>query len=225
MADDDVVILNQPHNLTRRESSGGKARYTVEVKSEPLIHTFDPKALGGVVAAAIAEELRRQVKAISKTASAATQRARAVAAKAFAAGKPWATKAYSGGRIGPMAPNTSDRAWNDSGRFAAGIAAQAKDDEWKINIPANRLDETQLRDGAAGVQRMWRDLVSLVPAFENTALLFQEKGVRDAVEQSLQGMIVKAKETRDQLLEARARQAINLFRSTLQAFRFLVAAA
>lgn len=224
MADNDVIILNQPNNLTRRESSTGRVRYTIEVKSEPLIHSFDPKTMGGVVAAAIAEELRRQVKGITQQASAATLRARATAAKAFSAGKSWATRAYSGGKMGAMAPNQSNRSWNDSGRFAAGIVAQAKDDEWKINIPGNRLDPTQLRGGDAGVQRVWRHLVELVPAFENTALLFQEQGVQAAVQQSLEGMIVKARETRDQLLEARAKAAISLFRSTLQAFRFAIAA-
>ena len=226
MADDDVVVLNQPwNNLTRRESSTGRVRYTIEVKSEPLIHSFDPKTMGGVVAVAIADELRRQVKGISQQASAATLRARATAAKAFSAGKIWATKAYSGGKMGPMPPNQSGRSWNDSGRFAAGIVAQAKDDEWKINIPGNRLDPTQLKGGDAGVQRVWRQLVELVPAFENTSLLFQEKGVRDAVQQSLEGMIVKARETRDQLLEARARQAINVFRQTLGLFRAFAVAA
>ena len=225
MANDDVVVLNQPwNNLTRRESSTGRVRYTIEVKSEPLIHSFDPKTMGGVVAVAIADELRRQVKGISQVASAATLRARKVAAKAFSEGKSWATRAYSGGKIGAMPPNQSDRSWNDSGRFAAGIVAQAKDDEWKINIPGNRLDPTQLKGGDAGVQRVWRQLVELVPAFANTALLFQTEGVRKAVDQSLEGMIVKARETRDQLLEARAKQALAIFRGTLQGFRALMAA-
>jgi len=212
MADDDIVILNNLGTLKRRESSTGKVRYTVEVQAEPLIHDFDPKKLGGVVAAAIAEELRRQVKAIGQRASEATLKARKAAAKAFSEGKPWAQRAFSGGKIGPMAPNQSDKAFNDSGRLAASIVAQAKDDKWTINIASNRFDPTQLKDGELGVARVWRKLVELVPAFQNTALLFETDGVKEAVDQSLEAMIVKARATKDQLLETRAKQMLGLLR-------------
>jgi len=218
MASDDVIVLNNLGNLKRRESKTGKVRYTIEVKSEPLIHDFDPKTLGGVVAAAIAEELRRQVKAITQRASDGTLKARAVAAKAFAAGKPWATKKYSGRKMGPMAPNQSDRSFNDSGLLAAGIVAQAKDDKWTINVPAARFDPTQFKDGELGVARVWRQLVALVPAFQNTALLFETEGVKKSIDQSMQMLITKARETRDQLTEARAKAVLGVVR---QAFGLL----
>jgi hypothetical protein len=221
MANDDIVILNNLGNLKRRESKTGKVRYTIEVKSEPLIHDFDPKTLGGVVAAAIAEELRRQVKAITQRASDGTLKARAVAAKAFAAGKPWATRAFGGGKMGPMAPNQSDRSFNDSGRLAAGIVAQAKDDKWTVNIPSNRFDPTQFKDGELGVARVWRQLVALVPAFQNTALLFETEGVKKSIDQSMQMLITKARETRDQLSEQRAKALMGVARQALGLLRLV----
>jgi len=219
MANDNVIILNQPGNLQRRIRSSGKVKYTVEVKSEPLIHDFDPKTLGGGVATAIAEALRRKVLEISAVAAPATLRARATAAKAFAAGASWSQKRYGGGRIGPMAPNQSDRMFNDSGRMAKSIAASQRDDSWIVTMAANRLDPATATGGSGGVQRIYRRLVELVPAFANTALLFEEQSVQKALVTSVEGLIVKAQETRDHLLETRARAALQLFRQGLSAFR------
>lgn len=221
MANDDILILNNLGNLKQRKSSTGRVRYTVEVKSEPLVHNLDPKTLGSTVASAIAEELRRQVKAITQQASKSTLDARQRAAKAFGAGASWAAKAYGGGKIGAMPPNQSSRAWNDSGRFAAGIVAQAKDDSWTINIPANRLNPTLLRDGELGVARMWRSLVALVPAFENTALLFQTDGVKKGVDTSIRALITKAGEMRDQLTAQRARAMLGLTKQIGGALRLV----
>lgn len=220
MAESDIIVLNQP-GLTRRERSSGRVQFTVEVKSEPLIHSFDPKTLGKVVAEAMANALREKVLAITAVASPALQASRAGAAKAFAAGKSYAMKRYGGGRIGPMPPNQSDRMFNDSGRMAKSIQATPRDDSWTIVMAANRLDPATATGGELGVQRIFRKLVELVPAFGNTKSLFDEKGVKDSVTQSIGMMIVKARETRDQLSEARAKAALNLAKQAFALVRGL----
>ncbi len=219
---DDVVVLNQPP--TKRTSSTGRVRYTVDVKSEPLIMNFNAKQLAEGPAIAIALVLREKVQAIGAVASAATQRARAVAGQAFNKGASWALKQYGGGRIGPMAPNQSDRVGNDSGRFARSISAGAVSDGWVVNVAANRLDPSTMNGGEAGLMRWWTQLNQLVPEFGQPALLFENQKVHNAVVQSLESLIVKARETRDQLTEARARAAFNVARQFLQVLRQAMAA-
>ena len=204
-----LVIVNQP--LRQRTSRTGAVRYTIDVKSEPLIYNLDPKELEQAAATAIAEELRVQVKAISAEAAPTTLRARASAAKAYAAGKPWAVKRYSGGKIGPMAPTGSTRAFNDSGRFAASIVAMAKAGKWVVNVAGNRLNPTQV----GSVERVFARLAELVPAFANQRLLLQSANVRKALELGMQSMIAKAPMTYDQLSVARARALMSLAAQTI----------
>ena len=134
-AESEVVILNAPTldsdgNLdtffTRRTgtTSAGNARkprYTVEVRSQPLLIDLDEYMLGAKPAEAIRGIVADQIRHISEVASAATLAQRAKAATQFSAGLPSALKRYSGGRIGPMAPNQSDKLFNDSGRMAEGV--------------------------------------------------------------------------------------------------------
>jgi hypothetical protein len=217
MADSNILILNQP--IQRRTSKSGKARYTVNVKSEPLIHNLDAAQLGQGPAEAIAASLRKKVRGITQTASAATLRARATALAAFTRGEAWALKKYGGGRMGSMAPYRSDKAMNDSGRLAEGIVAQAnkKEHAWTINVPANRLDETTARGGAAGVMRIWQQLVTLVPEFADARRLLDDADVFKSLELSVGQLIVKAQETRDMLLEQRAKAWLGISRQLMGA--------
>ncbi len=221
MANDDIVILNQP-GLKRRERSSGRVQYTVEVTSEPLIHNFDPRTLAKGVAEAIAETLRQKIRGITAQASATTIRMRTAYAKAFAAGSPGATKRYSGGRIGAMPPHQSDRLFNDSGRLAQSIIATARDDSWTISMAANRLDPATA-GGEGAVQRIYQRLVELVPAFAGGAELLQDERVQKAVVNSMGDLITKARATRDQLTEARAKAVINAARQLLGALRTIAA--
>jgi hypothetical protein len=250
---DDIVIINNPP--TRRESKSGKVRYTVEVKSEPLVHSFDPKTLGKIVAEALAEELRKKILNITQQASARTIKAREsavraitkVSSRAYGPTGPekygpvapemfgptlkdkrvakmpngaWANARYSGGRMGMMLPNQSDKMFNDSGRLAQSIKATPKDDEWIINVAANRFDPTTT-GGELGVRRIWNRLVSLVPAFGNPALLFSEESVKGAVKSSLESLLVKAQETRDRLTEQRAKAALGLVKQVVGSLRLV----
>lgn len=201
---DDVVILNDfgDATLKSRTSSTGKQRTTVSYKAQAIAHNFDPKLAGKVVADAIAATLKMKVQQIATVASSATLRARKVAAKAFAVGEPWATKRYGGGKLGAMAPNQSDRAYNDSGRFAAGIAVGPKSDGWVVNVPANRLSVADI--GELGVMKAFDKLRELVPEFADPKRLMDDLTVRGAVKQSVANMIqiarANAAKSRDQFV-------------------------
>jgi hypothetical protein len=221
MSKDDTIILCDPavlggkSELKQRTLKGGGVRYGIRVESEPLIHSFDPKVLGEPVAAAMAEALRAKVRGITAVVSASTLAFRRKAARSYAQGARWAMKRYSGGRMGGRAPNTSARAFNDSGRFAESIAVgPGNDDAWHINVAANRLDERSA-GGELGIRRMWNRLVQLVPEFGEPMRLFNDRTVQEGLKTSLEAMIVKAEMTRDRLTEAKARAKLALVRQVL----------
>ena len=179
---DPVLILNR--GLEERKTRSGKSRFAIRIDSEPIIINNDPKSLGKPVAEAIAHHFRERIRGITEIASAATLKARTVAAKAYAEGKQWAIKRYSGGRIGALAPNQSDRAFNDSGRFANSIVANASSDgAWRINVAASRLNPETA--GSGGVQRIWNRLVELVPEFGDPALLLSGNAILKRVIESI----------------------------------------
>lgn len=190
-----MIAIND-FGLARRErtSASGKTsnRYTVSIEAEPLVHTFDTKRLGRAPALAIAEHLKERIKAIGAVAAPSTQLERKYAATALNAGKAWANKRYAGGRIGTMAPNQSHRLFNDSGRFVAGIvAAPTRDENWVINVPANRLDPRTFRDGEAGVVRMVALLREYVPEFGDATKLIRVPEVRRAIIDSLDTVLAR----------------------------------
>jgi hypothetical protein len=187
MAKNEVIVLNEGLE-TRTNNKTGKTRFSVRIEAEPVFVVTDPKTLGAPVAQAIAHHLKQKTLGIGQVASAATLKARQVAELAMQVGKPWAMKRYAGGKIGSKPPNTSDRLFNDSGRFAESITANASSDgAWRVNVAANRLSgppET--------VQRIWRRLLELVPEFGNIALLLEQNKVLDKM---VAKMITKGKAT------------------------------
>lgn len=193
---DDILVINEGAKLESHTSKSGKTRFTVTIQSEPVVFNFDPHLLGAPVAQAIAHHFRERVKQISAVASPATIKAREAAAKAFQRGEAWATKRYGGGRTGPMEPNQSNRLFNDSGRFAETITANAgrKDAVWRVNVAANRLS------GDPGtVQRIWKRLVELVPEFGNPALLLGNDVIRASIKRAQGDMVRKAGKTTGKL--------------------------
>lgn len=189
MITQDTIVLND-FGLARRDrtSSSGKvtSRYTVTIQAEPLVHTYNAKAMGEGPANAIADHLRERIQGIRAMASPSTQKKRLEAARAFDAGKPWAMRRYSGGRLGPMKPDEGEgRAgalFNDSGRFVKSIVANpTREQEWVVNIAANRLDPSTFRDGEAGVVAMVERLRQYVPEFGDSAKLMQVPAVREAI--------------------------------------------
>jgi hypothetical protein len=212
MAKDDVMVLNDygGGSFSRRtpqlkSGKAGKARYTVEIRSDPLLVQTDPKALGAAPAIAIRDHLKQRVGDISETASQATIKARLSAQKAVMTGQPWAMKRYSGGRIGTRAPARTDRLFNDSGRLVESIAVAARGDSWIINVAGNRFDPSTLNGGEAALLRIIERLRELVPEWGDARKLVDVLSVQRAIRSSLADAIVKATErTKDlqkQLLE------------------------
>lgn len=192
MADyQDVVVINEGYEI--RTSGSGKERVTIKVTAEPIIHNFDPKGLGRGPAKAIAFHLAEKVRGIAEVAPEATLKARKVAAKAFSQGKSWALERYSGGRMGPMEPNKSDRAFNDSERMEESITAgySEADGAWRVNVAANRLNS----QNSGGVERMWEKLVRLVPEFGDAALLLSQDLVKAAIQKAQHDIMHKAEAT------------------------------
>ena len=188
----DVMLLNQ--GLKSSTSKSGKQRFHIKVEAETLAFDLSTARLAKPIADAIAHHIREKIRAISTTASPATQAARKVAAKAFAEGKQWAMKRYSGGRMGPRAPNQSDRMFNDSGRFIESIVAQpASDGTYRINVAGNRLDPDTASGGAAAVGRIWARLVQLVPEIQDVGRIMASDDVLRAQTRAVQGMILKMK--------------------------------
>lgn len=169
-----VVIINR--GLESRTTKSGKRRHTIRIEAAPVAIDVDPKRLGKPVADGIANHLREAVKNISEVAAPATLATRKREEKAFNEGKPWATRRFSGGRIGATAPNQTDRKFNNSGRFAQSIVANGSSDgAWRVNVAANRLDSTTA--GAAGLERIWAELIRLVPEFADIGIAFESNTI------------------------------------------------
>lgn len=214
--DDAPLVINSP--LRARTSASGKTRYTIDIKSEPIIHDLRDETLGATVAAALAHALRTRILDIATEASTATMARRKTAAIAIARGEPWATKRYSGGKLGLMPPTLGSKAFNDSGRFARSIAAAFRGGKWIVNVAANRLNPD-----LANVERIWSRLVELVPAFGQPQMLAEDDGVQAAIGRGIEAAIVKANETRDELSAARIRAYLSIAQKAIAALKSIAA--
>ena len=221
---DDVVILNDFSGLHQTRTQSGKQRTTITIKSEQLAHNLDPKVLGKQVADAIRDTLRSKLEQISAKASPYTIRKREQSAgrsakvaayldeRARIEGKPrkrgsGGARRYSGGRLGYMPPNQTDRQFHDSGRFIAGLAVGATPTGWTVNVPANRLNADTLGD--AGLAFVWGRLRELVPEFGDMSRLMDDARVRGALLNSTKDMITKARLRGQQLRDQFVRQVIS----------------
>jgi pimeloyl-ACP methyl ester carboxylesterase len=188
---ENVIVLGE--GLEQRTNiKTGKQRYSVTVKADKLAINLDPVALGAPVAQAIAHHLRERVKAIAASASPATIRAREAARRAFLRGEAWAMKRYAGGKMGARLPAQSEQLFNDSGRMAESIVANAsKDGVWRVNVAGNRLSADTLNGGAAAVVAIWTRLLELVPEFADMGKIMQASDVVRARVMMQQKMITK----------------------------------
>lgn len=223
MPSDDIMMIGAT-NLQQRTRSGGKAtkaRYTVEVSGDTLCIGTDPKALGRPVADAIAELFKSRIRDIAAVASAATQRARASAAKALAAGKPWAMKRYAGGKTGAMTPG-GNRLFNDSGRLEKTIAVGANEESFVVNVAANRFNpETLDNGGLAALERVYARLLEFVPELGDAALLMDSVTIRRAIEQGVKDSVVRAQAASEAAVAASVQQARQLLQNQMAVLRAL----
>ena len=214
-----TVILNQfgGGSLQRRTrtSASGKTtdRYTIAIDAEPFALNFDTKQLGAGVAQAITNHLKARISEIGAQASPATLRARKNAETAFNAGKPWAVRQYSGGRTGPTPPNQSTRIGNDSGRLVGGLVANpTKDNNWVINVPANRLNAKYLGSEAA-LQRVLERIRQFVPEFGSAHELMTVLSVRRAIKEASKALYIKNSRLRELgkgIIDTVLRSVVNL---------------
>ncbi len=182
---------------TRMSASGkSKDRWSVTLDANPLSFDFDTKTIGRGVADTIAAHLRKRVSEIGAVASPSTQLKRKYAASALARGESWAVRRYSGGRTGATPPNQSPRLFNDSGRFARGITVgPTRDNNWVINVPANRLNATQLGSENA-LSEIVNKLRQYVPEFGSAVDLVQVPVVKHAIHGVVGELRGKAREHR-----------------------------
>lgn len=175
--------------VLKARTKGKRTKYSIEVSGDTILADTDPIAIGAEPAAAIAKFLREKIQALAAPASAATVAYRARAREAFADGKSWAKRRYGGGRIGTLTPGQSDRAWNDSGRFAASLVATLNKTEkaWTINVAANRLSN-------ADAPKLFARLQQLVPEFADTRRLLDSPQVTEAISSGIAAATVKASE-------------------------------
>lgn len=220
-AEDNIVTLGAANmeatlkQRNRRGSSIGPARFTVEISGDSLLINTDPKSLGRPVAEAIAEQLKERIRGIVASAAPATIAARKAAAKALAAGKSWATKRYSGGRIGTLTPGTHDTLFRDSGRLEQSIAVGATQDGYVVNVAANRFDASTFDGGAGALQRMFDRLKQYIPELVDGRKWLDAPKVKQSINDALSAAIQKAGDRRADMV----RQVMS---ARIQAARALV---
>lgn len=167
------IVIHRPTTTTTTTRTSYKTNITVEVHSEPIAVCLDEAAVARHIAVMYAQRVREQTKAIAKTVEPATAAKRRSLEKAFAQGKSYAVKQFSGGRTGVTPPVAgSNQAFNHSGRLADGIVAMLrgkdKDAEWVINYPANRWDLKHWGD-ASKMQAAFQKWVALVPILQDAS--------------------------------------------------------
>lgn len=227
MAGSDVIVLSDYSNLTVGAITGrlgrtsaktgarGRARMSIEIVAEPLVHNFEELQLGKKPAAAIAEALRKGVEGITETVSDRTLESRKYQEKAFAAGKAWATSRFGGGRMQDTPPRSGDaRHFNHSGRFAKSIVATENKTEksWTVNVAANRLDPRTSRN-AGQFAFITETLIRLVPEFGDPRRLADHPLVRAAIEGSIEDLITEARKLNQDLLADLRRLKLDLFKA------------
>jgi hypothetical protein len=187
-ADGNVSLAQRRGTLASGERR--KARYSIEVKSEPLLLDLNEMNLGGQLAEAWTQRVKDQLQGVSTVVSKGTQAMREKARIAFNAGAAWALKRYSGGRIGPMAPNQSDKFGNDSGRLIKSVHLRQNltDASYTMNVASNRLNREQFGRGYdAFVER----LISYAPILDPKRAIGDpiiERAVKDAAASAISKM-------------------------------------
>lgn len=206
-----TIVLNDysGSSISQRKRTNLKGKTTkrvsFEIKSEPIVHTFDDEALGRGPADALKEIISEQIRAISTNASTKTLLNRRYSQDAFHEGM-GATdkKRYTGGRIGAKEPNRSPKLFNDSRRLAEGLAVgknrqAAGERDWVVNVPANRFTEH--------TSHLAKQLFALVPALGKPSSLRSNNKLNEAVAESIGLLIAKAQSSADakrlQLKQAR----------------------
>lgn len=225
MAASDVIVLSDYTNLSTGAIKGrlgrtsaktglrGRARMSVEIIAEPLVHNFDDLQLGKGPSEAIANALRKGIEGITETVSDRTLETRKYQEHAYAAGKSWVKARFGGGRMADTPPRAGEaRHFNHSGRTAKSIVATENKTEksWTVNVAANRLDPRTSR-GAGDFAAITETLIRLVPEFGDPRRLAEHPLVKAAIAASIDDLIVDAKKRGQDLLAALRQARLDLF--------------
>jgi hypothetical protein len=191
VAADDILVINAGQMAIKTRPTGRQSTViTMTVTSEPITYNVSEAALLKNAAEALAKSIREQTEDISAPVKESTAKARDAAARAFTAGKPWAVRQFSGGRIGATPPVAgARRQFNHSGRLAKSIVARyaEKTKEFVLNFAANRWRVEDFKS-VADMQRAIDRWISLVPALREPSADFN---VQRAFRQSHKEMVTK----------------------------------
>jgi hypothetical protein len=214
---DDVILLSDYSNLSsgsikgrlgreRKDGTRGRARMTIEIRSEPLTCQFDETQLGHGPAEAAAEVLREKVQAITEKVSPTTaetrqyqeaaynregKRTRRHRGEAKSSDGSWAKKRFGFRGMENVTFDQGLRKFNHSGTFAKSIVARENktDKTWTVNVAANRLDP-RTSGGAAEFAFITDALRRLVPEIDDPARLLADPRVAAAVDQAIESLIL-----------------------------------
>jgi len=218
----DVVLVNDFRYRKGRQSKKtgrrGKRRMTVEFKSEVVACDYSAHNLMRGPAEQLQKMIRSDFGKITKKASPATIEKRKQAAKAFAAGKTWARKAYRGGTKAKAerAPDPNSTTWGvDSGHLRDSFRPQwvASQSAWILNVAGNRLNPEPFRNHAAFVAFL-TELKRQVPALD-PAKLGERRGWLDALDDATRDAIINLSDRRADLRSRRLKTQIGIVRNVL----------
>lgn len=199
--------------LGRTNAAGvrGRARFSIEIRSEPLVFNFDELQLGQGPAMAAAAGLQKKIRAVTDPVKASTEVTRQRQRAAYERGEAWAKKRFGGPRLGPRPPTDSSRFLNFSDTFASSIVGTENRTEksWTLNVAANRLDPRTSRN-ATEFAFITSALRRLVPEIDDPRLLGEMREVREAVSKSIDDMITTARKLNNKLRVQVLTQALSL---------------
>ncbi len=206
------AITGRLGRTSARTGQRGRARMSIEIQSEPLVHVFDEIQLGHGPAQAAAKALADKVRRIGEHVSSDTLVTRSYQEAAYARGEQWARSRFGGPKMGPRAPRQGEaRMFNHSGTFADSIVGTQNltEKSWTVNVAANRLDPRTSRSPHE-FAFITDALRRLIPEMDNPHLLAELPEVNEAVRKSIADLIISARELNDKLREQRFMMALDL---------------
>jgi len=219
---DDTIVLSDYSNLSsgnikgrlgreRQDGTRGRARVSIEFRSEPLVAQFDETQLGHGPAEAAAQVLAEKVEAISEPVAPTTQETRKYQEKAYSAGAAWATKRFGFRDMKTVSFDGGHRKFNHSGTFAKSIVARENktDRSWTVNVAANRLDPRTSRDGSQ-FAFITEALRRLVPEIDDPARLLADPRVNAAIDDAVESLVLNAAKYNELLRSRLWRQRLTL---------------
>lgn len=180
----------------------GRARVSIEIQAEPLIHgAMDNVAQAQLLASAAAEVMRKKVTGITELVAVSTQLTRKSQEAAYDRGERWTQPRFGGGRLGNRAPKTGERRYfNHSGRFAESIVGTPNKTEGTatVNVAANRLDP-RTSHNAGEFAHITNALIRLVPEMADPQMLVLNTEIKEAFDTVGRSIVIAAMERNKQL--------------------------